>query len=182
MPITTSMPMMMPAIYPTPPRAPNAAPVAARLIVAGPGLPASASPARTKPSIVSIAAPPAASPMQRQPFERLIHELAVAAHGHAGEAQVLAAHRLHHSAVGGVVVRAEQVFGEDRELQPGMAQAVIGPPQLPRRRREHQHRLPEHRQITMPGAVLVDLADAVGLGAGHAAHQERGGVQLLPNR
>src|SRR5919108_2271748 len=105
-----------------PPRAPKAAPVAARLIVAGPGLPANASPARTKPSNASIAS---ALPVQRQPLECLVDELAVAAHGHADEPEILAAHRLHRGAVGGVVVRTEQVLGEDREPQSTAAQLII---------------------------------------------------------
>src|SRR5687768_15481750 len=43
------MPRLIPVMYPSPPRAPKAAPVAERLSVAGPGLPASANPARMNP-------------------------------------------------------------------------------------------------------------------------------------
>ena len=51
--MTTAMPVSMPIMYGSPRRAPNAAPVAERLSVPGPGLPASANAAMMKPTRMS---------------------------------------------------------------------------------------------------------------------------------
>jgi len=95
--------------------------------------------------------------------------------------QVFSAHRLHGGAVVAVVAGREQIVGEHRESQAALAQAVIGAAQLLGAAGEDEHGLAEHREIAIAGRILVRLADGVGIGPGHAAHQKGGDVQLLPD-
>ena len=119
--------------------------------------------------------------MPREAIDDLVDHLALGPERHADEIELVCAHRSDRRAVRLVVRRLEELFREDRELlDAALHRSLIRPAQGRRVGLEHQHRLPEHRQVSVPGAVDVGLADDAGLGPGNAADEERRHVRPLP--
>ena len=121
--------------------------------------------------------------MPREAVDDLVDHLSVGPERDADEVERLRVDCGDRRAVCLVMRRLEQVPREDRELlDAALHRALVRATQRSRVGLEYQDRLPEHRQIPVPRAVDVWLADDVGLGAGDSADEERGHVRALPVR
>jgi hypothetical protein len=124
--------------------------------------------------------PPGSLRVERQALEDLVDRVAGTVHRDAREPQAVRGDGPDDSAVVLVVAGGEHVLGVHRQRELPAQRLAVRVRELLRARRVHDHRLPEQRQVLVPVAVLVRLADDLGRPRGDAAREKGGDVQLLP--
>jgi hypothetical protein len=120
--------------------------------------------------------------MQREPIERLVHELPIAPYSKPDEIERRGRNSGNDCAIRGIVPGREHSIGVDGQLQATLVPAGACARQRRPDAREHEHGLSEQRVVRDAARVVVGFADQPGMRSGQTARQERRYIELLPHR